>query len=328
MSRLILTAVGGDADQDISLESDFDLTVGPDHVLVSVEAAPVNPGDQLFMQGWFGVYPTVPNALGAEGVGRVTQVGAGVDATLVGRRVVILPNFVHGTWADQVVVPVRYVIPLPEQSGQTDRTQLAMLGVNAATAYALLHEFVDLQPGDWIGVGLANSGVGQNLIALAKRAGIRTVAIVRREEAAKQVSALGADRVVLSADEVTEALDGAKLKVLFDGGAPDLGTLSAHVRDGGTIVAYSAVTGQPPVLPLGDLIYRGITLRAFYILNWVENTPRETQIRVYGELADLAAEGVIGSEVEATYPLEQYREALAHAAREGRTGKILFLPNN
>ena len=39
------------------------------------------------------------------------------------------------------------------------------------------------------------------------------------------------------------------------------------------------------------------------------------------------AEGVISVPIEATYPLEQVREALTHAAQSARQGKILLLPN-
>jgi hypothetical protein len=40
---------------------------------------PKEVADILFAAGWFGVYPNVPSDLGAEGVGRVVKVGAGVD---------------------------------------------------------------------------------------------------------------------------------------------------------------------------------------------------------------------------------------------------------
>ena len=44
----------------------------------------------------------------------------------------------------------------------------------------------------------------------------------------------------------------------------------------------------------------------------------------YGRLAILVATGALRAPVEATYPLEQHRNALAHAAQAGRTGKVLF----
>lgn len=329
MSHLFLTAVGGDPNETVQLDQDSDLTVGAEDVLVAVDAAPVNPADLLFTLGWFGVYPQVPNALGAEGTGRVLQAGAAADPNLVGRRVIILPTFVQGTWADKVVVPARNVIAVTEKA---DPRQLAMLPVNPATAYALLNDYADLKPGDWIGLNLANSGVGQYVIALAKRRGIKTLAVVRREEAAKRVRELGADLVVIEGadlgDRVAEALGGKQLRLLFEGaGGPEqVGELIRSVEASGSVVTFSAVTGQAPVVPLGDLIYRGISLRAFFILNWIRDTPRPELERIYTELAELVAEGAIGATVEATYPLDRYREALAHAGQQERSGKILFTP--
>lgn len=325
-TQLFLTAVGGDPSQIVSLERRRDLTPGAEDVLVAVEAAPITPPDLAFQQGLFAVQPRLPQALGAQGVGRVLQAGAAVDPSLVGRRVLILPTFVQGTWGGQVVVRARDAVPVSEHA---DVLQLAMLPVNPAVAYALLNAYVTLAPGEWIGVTLANSGIGQYVIELAKRAGVRTLAIVRREAAAERVRELGADVVVIDGehlgDRIAEALGDARLRMLFDGGAPDLAEPARSLADGGTVVTYAAVRGQPPVLPLGDL-YRGVSLQAFNILTWIPRTPRATLERIYGELAELVEQGVLEAAVEATYPLEEYREALAHAARARRSGAILFTP--
>jgi NADPH:quinone reductase-like Zn-dependent oxidoreductase len=80
------------------------------------------------------------------------------------------------------------------------------------------------------------------------------------------------------------------------------------------------VTGQAPVVPLADLIYRGLSLRSFFILRWLATTPRERLESIYTELA-----GTVRTPVVATYPLDSYREALAHAGREG---KVLFTPRH
>jgi NADPH:quinone reductase-like Zn-dependent oxidoreductase len=103
--------------------------------------------------------------------------------------------------------------------------------------------------------------------------------------------------------------------------------LVTAVEDGGAVITFSAVTGQAPALPLPDLIYRGISLRGFFILNWIRDTPRDRLERVYGELSELVAQGAIGTVVEARYPLGQYQKALRHAQKNARTGKVLFLPN-
>ena len=330
MSQVILTAVGGDVGDTVSLDGATERSPGVDDVVIAVEAAPINGADFLFAAGWFGVYPHVPAAMGAEGVGRILAAGSHVDPALVGRRVVILPTFQYGTWATRTVVPARNVIPVSEKA---DVLQLAMLSVNPAAAYALLNDFVPLRPGDWVGFNLANSAVGHYLIALAQRAGIKTLAVVRREDAAREVRQLGADLVVLDGDDlgkrVTEGLRGARLRVLFEGmgDSGEVAQLVSAVEDGGSVITFAAVTGQAPALPLADLIYRGISLRGFFILNWIRDTPRERLERVYGELVELLEQHAIGAVVEATYPLDQYQEALRHAQKNARSGKVLFIPN-
>src|SRR5438094_10242921 len=97
--------------------------------------------------------------------------------------------------------------------------QLSMIGINPATAYLLLNRYVSLMPGDWIGQTAANSAMGQYLIALAKLAGVKTLNVVRREEAAEQVRQWGGDRVVLQGDKLhkitEEALEGKKLSLVL-----------------------------------------------------------------------------------------------------------------
>jgi NADPH:quinone reductase-like Zn-dependent oxidoreductase len=39
------------------------------------------------------------------------------------------------------------------------------------------------------------------------------------------------------------------------------------------------------------------------------------------------ADGTLRVDVERVYPLAQVKEALAHAARPGRAGKVLLAPN-
>jgi NADPH:quinone reductase-like Zn-dependent oxidoreductase len=327
MSQLILTGIG-DVDGTIRFEKNPDLTVGAQDLLVVIEAAPVNPSDFLLINGRYGFQPEIPSAQGSEGVGRVVAAGAEADQSLIGKRVVILPTYEQGTWSDQVVVPVRNVVVAPEG---TDALQLSMLAINPATAYLLLNQYVDLQPGDWIGQNLGNSGVGQAVIALAKRAGVKTLSVVRREDAAKHLRAIGADVVLVDGKDlgtrITEALGGAQLRIVFDGAAgTSPGELAHALEFGGTVVSYSSTVGEAPTLPLSDFIYRELVLRGFWLINWIRNAPREEIERVYAELADLVTEGVLITAVEATYALEDYQAAFDHARKPERSGKVLFTP--
>jgi NADPH:quinone reductase-like Zn-dependent oxidoreductase len=327
MSQLILNAIG-DLDQHLTVVTDPDLSVGADQVLVAIEAAAIDPVDFMLAAGTYGYQAEPPFALGSEGVGRVTKVGESVDQTLVGRRVLIVPNYQQGTWADEVVVAARNAVPVTEAG---DPAQLAMVGINPLTAHLMLTRYATLEPGDWVGQNLGNSAVGQYVTALAKRAGLKTLSVVRSERAADQARAAGADPVVVDGNDLAERikaeLGGQQLKLVLDGaGDATVGALASALEFEGTVVSYSSVTGQPVPVGLGDSIYRQLKLRGIWIVNWLQNSTPEEIASTYAELAELVAQGVLRAEVEASYPVAGYREALDHARRPGRTGKIVFRP--
>src|SRR5437870_6098243 len=249
MRQLQLVAYGEPSDV-IELNTVSEPVLGEQDVLLSMEAAPLNPSDFLLVSGKYGFRPALPASVGAEGVGRVTQTGSKVDVVLQGQRVLILPNYEQGTWADQVVVPVRNIVPM---SDEADPLQLAMIGVNPATAYLLLKRYVSLMRGDWIGQTAANSAMGQYIIALAKLAGVKTLNVVRREEAAEQVRQWGGDRVVLQGDnlhkDIEEALDGKKLSLVLDtvGGTP-VGELAKSLKTGGSMAVSALQRGHFPAV--------------------------------------------------------------------------------
>src|SRR6185312_16030340 len=245
MRQLQLVAHGEPSDV-IKLNTVSEPALGQEDVLISMEAAPINPSDFLFVRGLYGVRPAFPSPVGAEGVGRVAKIGSEVDVALQGKRVLIIPTYEQGTWANQVVAPVRNIVPM---SDEADPLQLSMIGINPVTAYLLLNRYVSLMPGDWIGLTAANAAVGQYIIALAKLAGVKTLNVVRRKEAAEQVRRWGGDRVLFQGDnlqkDMEEALDGKKLSLVLDtvGGTP-VGELAKSLRTGGSIVVYAMQSGQ------------------------------------------------------------------------------------
>jgi NADPH:quinone reductase-like Zn-dependent oxidoreductase len=315
----------GEPSHVIQLNTVPEPVLDAEEVLISMEAAPLNPSDFLFVRGTYGVRPAFPSAVGAEGVGRVIKIGSKVDVAL-GKRVLILPTYEQGTWADQVVVPARNIIRM---SDEADPLQLSMIGINPVTAYLLLNRYVSLMPGDWIGQTAANAAMGQYIIKLAKLAGLKTLNVVRREEAVGQVRQWGGDRVVLQGDDlntdIEAALDGKKLSLVLDtvGGTP-VGELAKSLKTGGSIVVYALLSGQFPALSPKDLIYGSLSLHGFWLINWIRNAPRTEIEEIYQKLGDLVAGGSLSAEVERVYPLEQFKEAFEQSLKPNRSGKILF----
>ncbi len=297
---------------------------GPGEVLVATEFVPINPADLLNLEGLYGATPPkLPLTPGAEGVGRITKVGAGVSHVKPGDRVIV-PAI--GTWRSLTKAPAKSVFALPTG---VDPRQLAMLRVNPPTAYLMLHEIVPPQAGHWVIQNAANSGVGHCLIRLARKAGVKTVNVVRREALIAPMQAYGADVVLVDGldldTRVRAAIGEGKLELAIDavGGAATL-RLGRCVADGGTVVNYGLLSGEPCKLDARELVFRDVRLRGFWLRRWFLETPPEQIAARYRELAGLLADGTLAVEVEAVYPVRKIKEALAHAARPGRSGKILI----
>lgn len=302
---------------------------GEGEVLVDVEAAAINPADLLQLEGKYGVEPPpLPAIGGGEGVGIVRQLGPGVSHLKAGDRVLLL-FAARGNWRKQVKAKAARLFPLPK----ADPLQLAMLTVNPATAWLMLKSFVDLNPGDWVIQNAANSGVGHNVIKLAKTFGLRTLNVVRRAELIDELKAQGADAVLVDGPDLgkrVKAITGkeAAPKLGIDAiGGEGTRRIGHALANGGVIVNYGLLSGQPCMVDASETVFRDVSLRGFWLARWFASaTPQELQ-KTYADLTKLVADGTIHVAVEATYPLERYQEALSHAAREGRQGKILFTPN-
>ncbi|WP_189934544.1 zinc-binding dehydrogenase [Streptomyces sulfonofaciens] len=326
MNKVILTGIG-DPGANARLTRTPVPPVGAKEVRLRMEAAPVNPVDYLFANGWYPVQPQLPSPIGSEGVGRVVEVGHGADTSLEGKRVVVLGTYEQGLWAEEVVVPARNVVVVPEH---VDGLQLAMATINPATAHLMLTKYVRLRPGDWIGQTLGNSAVARWVVALAREAGVRTVSVVRSERAAAEAKAAGADLVFVDGDDVGErvaaALGDKRLRLLLDGlgGGDTTGRLATVLEAGGTVVSYSSVDGAAPVLPLGDLVFAELALRGVWVVNWFRQAPRAEIEKAVGGFVDLIARGAVAVPVDSVHGLERFEDALSRDASPERSGKVLI----
>lgn len=297
---------------------------GPDEVLVEAEFAPINPADVLNLEGKYGaVPPALPMTPGAEGVGRIAKAGSAVRHVKPGDRVLLTGP---GCWRELVKAPGKAVFALP---GDVDPKQLAMLRVNPPTAYLMLHAIVAPKPGQWVIQNAANSGVGHCLIRLARLAGIKSVNVVRREELVAPLRAFGGDVVLVDGPDldvrVRAAIGEAALPLAIDAvGGSGTQRLARCLSDGGTVVNYGLLSGDPCTVDGRDTVFRDVRLQGFWLRKWYVDTPPAQIAALYRDLTSLVADGTLAVEVEAVYPIRKIKEAVAHAARGGRSGKILI----
>jgi NADPH:quinone reductase-like Zn-dependent oxidoreductase len=299
---------------------------GYGEVVVAVEACSINPADLLIIEGRYPSDLTPPAPLGIEGAGRIVAVGDGVGDVAVGDTVMSLAR---ANWVQKLRLKAEQVIALP---AGVDVRQAAMLKVNPATAQLMLRNHVDLEPGDWVIQNAANSAVGVNLIKLARARGIRTVNVVRRESLIGPLKAIGADVVIVDGDDLADRVragtGGAAIALAIDAVAgPATLRLAECLADGGTVVNYGLLSGRPCQISPAQVVFGGITLTGFWLAKMMRSMPISEIHALYADLAGRLADGTLGVGIDATYPLERIREAMEHAAREGRGGKVLLTPN-
>jgi len=285
--------------------------------VVEMRFVPINPADLNAIEG---KYPTRPDQFpatpGVEGVGVVSSVGTEVTAVKTG-DVVLLPHRV-GTWREAVVVPAQNLIPVP---ANVPLQQAAMAKINPPTAWRMLHDFVDLQPGDWVYQNVGNSGVGQAVIAICKAKGWRSCSVVRRPESRDALLAMGADVVLLEDEELPREKPRLALNAVGGESALKLANTLAH---GGSLVTYGAMGRQPVKAPNGLLIFKDIAFRGFWVSAWYARSTPEQQREMFGALFPMIADGRIVGTVEHVYPLGEIKTALTRAAQPSRNGKILL----
>ncbi|RYD74770.1 MAG: hypothetical protein EOP84_19365, partial [Verrucomicrobiaceae bacterium] len=182
--------------------------LGARQVLVRVLFAPVNPADINLIQGTYGTRPELPVTPGGEGVGVVEEVGSAVESLAPGTRVLFPAGL--GSWRERFVADAGDLILVPDD---IPLEQAAMMRVNPATAFRMIHDFVDLRPGEWLIQNASNSGVGRAVIQIAAAHGWRTVNLVRREALVEELRVIGADAVVVESSNTAAQVLTATGKV-------------------------------------------------------------------------------------------------------------------
>ena len=299
---------------------------GPGEVVFDVLAFPINPADIAFCTGHYRLKPALPATPGAECVGRVAAVGAGVSHVAVGDHVI---NLQRENWTQRRRVKGEDVIAIPKG---IPLRQAAMLRINPPTAQLLLSDVAKLSAGDWVVQNVANSAVGRLVIRLGRAQGIRTVNVVRRESLFAELQAMGADACVVDgpdlAERVAAATGGAPVKLGIDAVCGEaLSRIAACVADDGHVVTYGAMSGGQPVIGRNDLMFRGVTLSGFMLGRFLGRRPLAEIRTIFAALGAEMLAGKLDAPVAEVYPIERIAEAVAHAQRDAKGGKILVAPN-
>ena len=309
---------------------------GPDEVLVRVLVRPMHPGDLLGVAGRYrspadtAPVPAGGGRPGFEGMGIVEAVGGQADAEghlRPGTRVAFFPG--AGAWGERTLVRAEFVTPLPADVPDAVGAQLH---VNPLTAQMLLRAAhgAGVGPGGAMLLTAAGSAVAKLLAALALRAGLRVIGLVRSSAGARELARLHPAMPVVATDTAgwREALDrhlgGQPLRAVFDavGGALP-SELFLRLAPGGTLVVYGDMSGQPLHIPALMLPMRDLHIEGVSVGRWAA-LPREQRRDDLRGALDLALHAPHLFETAASYDLDDVAAAAAHAQRAGKRGAVLL----
>lgn len=297
---------------------------GKGEVRVRMRLAPIHNHDLFTIRGQYGWKPALPAIGGSEGCGVVDALGEGVEGFAQGQRVTAASG--RGTWAEYFIADARMLVPVPDALPDELAAQLVAMPLSAL----MLLDTLVVEPGQWIVQNAANGAVGKTLAMLAAARGVRVLSLVRREAGVDEMAALGVEDVLCTqvdgwrdAARQLVGADGARAAVDSVGGraSADLCTLLA---DGGVLVSFGAMGGEPMHVPPGDVIFRDVQVRGFWGSKASREMPAGRKRALFAELIQRAVEGQLRLPVDAIYGLDQVAEAAAASLRPGRGGKVLL----
>ena len=304
-------------------------------VVVRLRAAALNHRDLWIKLGQYaGVkYPAQP---GSDGAGVVRAVGAGVDATWLGREVVINPSFDWGaseyaqgavftilglpragTLAQEIAVPVVQLAARPTQLSWVEAAALPLAGL---TAYRALFARAQLRTGEKILITGIGGGVALFALQFAVAHGAEVWVTSSSAEKIKRAVALGArggfDYTRDGwAGQVIEQVPGGAFDVIVDSaGGPGFESLIDLAASGGRIVFFGATRGNPPVLPMRKVFWRNLS-----VLGTTMGSPTDWQA-----MLGFVARHRIAPVVSNVFSLEHVGEAFDLMERGGQFGKIVI----
>jgi NADPH:quinone reductase-like Zn-dependent oxidoreductase len=319
-------------------------TPAPGEVAIDIAASALNHLDVDIREGTSRFPVELPFGLGLEVVGRIAELGEGVEGWQVGDRVLaylmdtcgkcrycrtgreslcLTPGFISfstvGGYSERLACPARQLLRVPDQVSDIEA---AAVHIAFGTAWHMLFTRAKLEAGETIMINSVGSGIGSAAVQLAKMTGAFVIGNASSDEKLEHAAELGMDVGInyRNQDVVAEVMrvtDGMGVDVVYEhvGGESFQWGLESLTKDGRMVICGGHAGEVVPfdIIPffrsqksvIGSFVY----------------TKEEV-----AKCLDLAARGQIKPLVHATFPLAEAREATAMLERREHFGKIVLVP--
>jgi NADPH:quinone reductase-like Zn-dependent oxidoreductase len=316
--------------------------IGTNEVLVRVRACALNHLDLWVRRGLPGVLIPMPHVPGSDVAGEIAKAGADVRDVKIGQKVVLAPGVtcghcpaciagqdnrcreftnlgyrIDGGCAEFVRCPAVNCMPYPEN---LDWVNGAAVPLVYLTAWHMLVNRAEIQPGENVLVLAAGSGVGMAAVQIAKFFGARVIATAGSEAKLAKARELGADEVVhqgkMEIDKEVRRLTGNRgADIVFEHvGTATWGKSVKSLAQSGRVVTCGATTGYEANLDLRFLFSRQLSLLGSYM-------GTKDELRT---VLKLIAQGRFKPIVDKVFPLEECAAAHAYLEAGQQFGKVVL----
>ncbi len=299
---------------------------GPGEVRIRIRAAGVNFPDALIIQNKYQFKPALPFSPGSEVAGDVQALGEGVSHLKPGDRV--MASVGHGGFAEEVVVPVGKVVPIPEGVSYALAASFTLV---YGTSYHAVLDRGQLQAGQTMLVLGAAGGVGLSAVEIGKAVGAKVIAAASTDEKLAVCREHGADATInYSTEDLRE-----RIKVLTNGQGPDViydpvgGTMAEpafrSIGWRGRYLVVGFAQGQIPAIPLNLTLLKGASIVGVFWGDYTRREPKNFQSDMAAMLGWMR-EGRLKPRISARYSLAEAPKAIRALMDRQAIGKLVVEP--
>ncbi len=300
----------------------------PGQVRIAVASAALNFPDILYCQGRYQERPPRPFVPGLEVGGVVDAVGAGVDESLLGRRVAAMPAKPSGGLAEKALAPTGTVFEVPDTM---DDDAAAALIITYQTGWFGLHHRARLQPGETLLVHAGAGGVGSAAIQLGRAAGATVIATAGGPAKVEVCRRLGAHHAIdYVAEDFVEAVKdltaGRGADVIYDPVGGDVFDRSRKaVAWEGRILVVGFTSNRIADAPTNHVLLKNYSIVGLHWGAYQQHDPELVRY-CHDQLMELHHGGAIAPAISRVVAFEHAPEAIASLGTRSTWGKIVTHP--
>jgi NADPH:quinone reductase len=313
MKALIITRFGGP--EVLEVQTVPDAHVGPDQVLINVEAGGLNFADLMAAEGGYAGTPKPPLIAGREFAGKDSN----------GRRVMGYMQW--GAFAEKSAAYRALLWPVP--SAWTAE-QGAAFPVNFFTAYFAFWKagLLEKPAGTRVLIHAVAGGVGTAAVQIGKILGVEMYGTSSSDEKLARVHELGLQHGINYkqkdyVEAIKELTHGEGVDAAFEMlGGEHVARSVRCLNNFGRVIVYGAATGQPPMLDTRTLYVKGASVHGLWLTYLSQNRP--LMEAAWKQLSEWLNAGKLQPVIGKVFPLADARGAYT-LMKEGKNyGKIVL----